>query len=404
MSLMALLKRLCLIGLGVLLISACGAFPKSTPTPLPTLALGGGAPSQGMPQPQVKGEVVASGTVVPAKEAQVAFALAGELEMVNVEVGNKVEAGQVLARLEGTEQLQAALSRAELDVLVAQQALQKLEDDLLEEQTAALQALKDARQAVRDAERRLRGFGVSSEPIDIQVARSNVALAKRALDQALKDFKPYENKPEDNFKRAALLNKLSEAQKRYDNAVDQLNRLSGIIVPEFDYQQAQTDLEIAQSRLKLAEERYALLLNGPDPEALDLAQARLKTAQDQAEAARANLANLELRAPFAGTVSQVNFQSGEWVLPGQPVLVLADLDHLRVETTDLSERDVPKIDVGQPARVVVEALNQEITGRVSLIAPLADILGGDVVYKTTIVLDTQPPALRAGMSVEVQFD
>ncbi len=70
----------------------------------------------------------------------------------------------------------------------------------------------------------------------------------------------------------------------------------------------------------------------------------------------------------------------------------------------MSERDVPKIEVGQPALVVVEALNQEITGRVSLIAPLADILGGDVVYKTTIVLDTQPPGLRAGMSVEVQFD
>lgn len=403
MSFMPRLTRVCLIWLGVLLISACSAFPRSTPTPLPTLALGGGTPSQGMPQPQVKGEVVASGTVVPAKEAQMAFALGGELEMVNVEVGDKVEAGQVLARLAGTEQLQAALSKAELEVLVAQQALKKLEDDLLEEQTAALQALKDARQAVRDAERKLRGFGVSSEPIDIQVARSNVALAKRALDQALKDFKPYENKPEDNLKRAALLSKLSEAQKRYDNAVEQLNRLSGIIVPEFDYQQAQTELEIAQSRLRLAEERYELLLNGPDPEALALAQARLKSAQDQAEAARANLTDLELKAPFSGTVSEVNSQSGEWVVPGQPILVLADLDHLRVETTDLSERDVPKIEIGQPVQVLVEALNEEIPGQVFLIAPLADILGGDVVYKTTIVLDAQPPGLRSGMSVEVQF-
>lgn len=400
---MKITAKLCLILLAGMLLSGCGAFSRSTPTPLPTLALvSGGEPSQSAPV--VSGEgVVASGTVAPAKQAQMAFALGGKLEAVNVEVGDKVEAGQVLARLAGTEQLQAALSRAELEVLVAQQALKELEDNLLEEQTAALQALKDARQAVRDAERKLRGFGVSSEPIDIQVARSNVALAKRALDQALKDFKPYENKPEDNLKRAALLNKLSEAQKRYDNAVEQLNRLSGIIVPEFDYQQAQTDLEIAQSRLKLAEERYELLLNGPDPEALALAQARLKSAQDQADAARASLADLELKAPFAGTVSKVNFQSGEWVVPGQAVLVLADLDHLQVETTDLGERDVPKIEVGQPVLVLVEALNEEISGQVSLIAPLADILGGDVVYKITIVLDTQPPGLRSGMSVEVQF-
>jgi HlyD family secretion protein len=137
---------------------------------------------------------------------------------------------------------------------------------------------------------------------------------------------------------------------------------------------------------------------------VSLAQARLKSAQDRAAAARASLLNLELKAPFAGTVSKVNFQSGEWVIPGQPVLTLADLDHLRVETTDLSELDVPRIELGQLVTLVIDALNQEITGRVSQIAPLADTLGGDVVYKTTIDLDSLPPGLRAGMSVEAQFN
>jgi hypothetical protein len=59
--------------------------------------------------------------------------------------------------------------------------------------------------------------------------------------------------------------------------------------------------------------------------------------------------------------------------------------------------------VGQPVTVFVKALNQNLTGHVSLIAPLADKLGGDVVYKVTIDLDSIPPELRAGMSVEVQF-
>jgi len=44
------------------------------------------------------------------------------------------------------------------------------------------------------------------------------------LDQANKDFKPYANKPENDFRRATLLSKLSDAQKKYDNAVKQLNR------------------------------------------------------------------------------------------------------------------------------------------------------------------------------------
>ncbi|MEJ2301620.1 MAG: HlyD family efflux transporter periplasmic adaptor subunit, partial [Anaerolineales bacterium] len=292
-------------------------------------------------------------------------------------------AGQVLASLTGVEQLQATLSAAELDVFTAQQALQKLSDDLQDDQTAALQALNDAREAVRAAERKIAGFGAPAEAIDIEVASSNVALARHALEQAQKDFKPFENKPEDNLKRAALLNKLSDAQQRYDDAVKQLNQLTGVIVPEFDMQQAQTELEIAQSRLKLAEDKYQTLMNGPDPAALEQAQARLKNAQDQAEAARSNLVNLQLKAPIAGTVTQVNTHSGEWVIPGQPVLSLAD---------------------GQPVTILVEALDQNVAGHVVRIAPLADTLGGDVVYKTTIDLDKPTPGLRAGMSVEVQFE
>jgi multidrug resistance efflux pump len=262
----------------------------------------------------------------------------------------------------------------------------------------------DARDALRDAERVINGFDVASEPIDIQVASSNLALAEHALEQAKKDFKPYEKKPESNLKRAALLSKLSDAQKRYDNSLKQYNRLTGVIVPEFDYQQAQYDLEIAQARLQLAEEQYEMLQDGPDPAELNLALRRLTTAQDKAAAAQASLADLELKAPFSGTVSQVNFQGQEWVTPGQTVLELIDLDHLRVETTDLGERDIPKIQIGQPVSVFIDALNQDMPGSVILIAPTADTLGGDVVYKATIDLDAPLPDLRAGMSAEVSFD
>jgi multidrug resistance efflux pump len=110
-----------------------------------------------------------------------------------------------------------------------------------------------------------------------------------------------------------------------------------------------------------------------------------------------------MKAPFAGTITQVNFQSGEWVIPGQAILALADLANPRIETTDLSEKDIPQVEVGQPVTILIEALNEEVTGVVSEIAPLAETLGGDVVYKTTIDLDSLPAGLRSGMSVEVQF-
>ncbi len=83
--------------------------------------------------------------------------------------------------------------------------------------------------------------------------------------------------------------------------------------------------------------------------------------------------------------------------------MLADLDHLQVKTTDLSERDIPRVRIGQAVTVFIEALGETVTGKVVDIAPLADVLGGDVVYQTSIALDSIPEGLRAGMSVEVQF-
>jgi multidrug resistance efflux pump len=91
------------------------------------------------------------------------------------------------------------------------------------------------------------------------------------------------------------------------------------------------------------------------------------------------------------------------VMPGQVVLTLADLTQLRVETTDLSERDVAQVRLGQEAMVYVEALNVDVPGRVALISPKASIVGGDVVYTVVIALEEQAQGLRLGMSVEVEI-
>jgi hypothetical protein len=86
------------------------------------------------------------------------------------------------------------------------------------------------------------------------------------------------------------------------------------------------------------------------------------------------------------------------------MLVLSDLKNLRVETTDLSELDVVNVQKGQPVTVLVKAMNASVPGKVLAIATEADKLGGDVVYKTTVELDEMPAGLRAGMSVDVQFE
>ena len=84
-------------------------------------------------------------------------------------------------------------------------------------------------------------------------------------------------------------------------------------------------------------------------------------------------------------------------------MVITTVNHMHVETTDLSERDVPNVKLGQSVTVSIKALNQDVAGKVTAISPLASSLGGDVVYKVTIALDNLPANLRAGMSVVVQF-
>jgi multidrug efflux pump subunit AcrA (membrane-fusion protein) len=76
---------------------------------------------------------------------------------------------------------------------------------------------------------------------------------------------------------------------------------------------------------------------------------------------------------------------------------------LRLETTDLSERDVARVAVGQPARISVEALGKDFSGHVTRIATEAGVNGGDTVYTVYVDPDTQPPGLRWGMTATVDI-
>lgn len=134
-----------------------------------------------------------------------------------------------------------------------------------------------------------------------------------------------------------------------------------------------------------------------------VAEKELEAARRSLETAQARLAQTRLVAPVGATVVSVEKKPGQYVKPGQVVVVLAQLDPLKVETTDLSELDVAAVEAGQPATVYVEALEAEFQGVVTAIAPVSDTLGGDVVFKVTIQLEEQPAALRWGMSADVEI-
>ena len=135
-----------------------------------------------------------------------------------------------------------------------------------------------------------------------------------------------------------------------------------------------------------------------------MAHAKVLQAQAGLEAAQAELSQANLLAPFEGTVVSIGVAPGEVVQPGQVVLEMGDLSQLGVETTDLSERDIVAVRIGQSAAVQLKAFGATLPGKVSAIAPLAtETEDGDTVYKVTFQLDDQPPQLLWGMTGEAEI-
>ena len=325
------------------------------------------------------------------------------MKTVAAAAGDKITAGQVLVTLEGSEKYAAAIAAANLELLAAQQASANLNENAGQARALAQQNLANAAKALSDAqdERYRKNLAKVSQATLDQV-QADLIIAKDVLKKAQENYDDFVNRPENDLMRAQAFSRLAAAQQKVDQIQWNLDWL--LSRPDtLEVDQADAAIVVAEANLAEAQRQYDRLQNGPNPDALALVQARVANAQAQLAANQSALANLELKAPFAGTVTEVITHSGEWIIPGQPVLVIADLDHLRVETTDLSERDIPQVKEGQTVLVTIKALNQSVKGSVSSIASLANTLGGDVVYKTTIDLDEPTPGLRAGMSVEVEF-
>jgi len=151
-----------------------------------------------------------------------------------------------------------------------------------------------------------------------------------------------------------------------------------------------------------AQFRY-LRRTGPASEQLDAAKADLDRANAALEMAKALLAQATLVTPMDGTVVDIKLSVGETATPGLVVVIVSDLSKMQIETTDLSERDVPAVQVGQSANVFVEALNETFSGKVVRVASQASSVGGDTVYTVTLDLDEQPAGLYWGMSAEVEI-
>ncbi len=355
------------------LLTGCANFG-TAPTPTPEPA------SDDNAQPVVS----ATGKVVPARWTRLTPRMAGIVEEVLVEEGQVVKSGDVLVRLEGREDLLAAITAAKTEITAAQKSLDDLDKAARNAATQKLQEVAALERQVRDARYALDNF---TPPVEQSKMTTEAALvwAQQQMDEAWKAFEPYRYYSETDDTREDRKEDYDEAQADYNAAVKRL--------------QYETDLAVAKTNLAQAREDYAIYAKGPDPKDVAVAQARLENAQASLAAAQASLDDLELKAPFDGTVSAVDIRVGEGVsTESLPVLLLADLGHLQVETTDLNEIDAARVVVGARVSVTFDALpGVQVNGTVKSIAPKASE-GSGVNYTAVITLDEIPAALRWGMT------
>ena len=148
--------------------------------------------------------VTASGVIAPAQEARLVFPLGGKIQELEVVVGDEVEAGQILAKMEGEEELQAAVSKAEFELLQAEQALEDLKKAAESARVEAMKEIITYERALRDAQYTLDNFTTPSNQANMDTVEALQKMKER-LDSARAAFEPYKYRPSTDNTRVRII-------------------------------------------------------------------------------------------------------------------------------------------------------------------------------------------------------
>ncbi|MCD6286449.1 MAG: efflux RND transporter periplasmic adaptor subunit [Anaerolineae bacterium] len=363
--------------------------------------LGVAVPASGASAEDGSRVVLVEAAVVPQRSSTLQFATAGILSEVLVDVGASVRAGDLLAVLESDGQelavagAEAALSTAQAELALAQSGPLDADIAVAEAQLAAAKAGLWQAVALRD---QLSGGVAAAESAGVQARLDGALARRRQLEAALH----WAEGDDDNERTSDVRDQLRANAAVITALQARLAALPVAAVARL--READAGVAAAQGQVGVTEASLELVLAGPVEESISVAEAAVQRADVNLAAAGVALSRTELRAPVDGTVTDVLVEVGDTVMPGRPVLVLADLAHLRIETTDLTELDVVHVSEGQPVRVTLDALPGESwLGHMVQIKPQSQVLGGDVVYAALIELDEPTSGLRWGMSAAVTF-
>jgi RND family efflux transporter MFP subunit len=336
-----------------------------------------------------------TGTLISANEMNLGFKSSGTLTQLDVNVGDKVTEGQVLAVLDTTS-LAKTLAQAKQNLLelTSPAALATAESNLATDQ----ETLASAKNGL--------GYYISAS---VLAWRERVVAAQQALDAAKL---AEQNSPTSANQKAVIdandwltiaKSSLAGAQIDYystylaeyftTTCTDQTTkeRSKCVVAPaDITIAAAQADYDLAKANVQ--EDQYLITAltggtlpenaTGSDLDALNAAKLALQTAQT-------NLDNATLKAPFAGTIMSISASVGDSVSGGS-IITLADLTKSDL-TIYMDETDWQNVKVGYTAEATFDALPNDIfTGKVIQVYPALTSVGGTTMIQGLVELDEIP--------------
>jgi HlyD family secretion protein len=242
-------------------------------------------------------------------------------------------------------------------------------------------ALRSAESAVQQAQVAY-DTARQNEVSGVQVAEQGVTTAQANLDKLMAGSDP---------------DVLASARAQVAAARANLDKLQG--------DQRSGALGAARAGVAQAQANLDLLRAGASENSLAVALAQLQRAQAEVKVAQVALQQTELRAPFAGVVSVLDLNVGEFVAPGTPIVRLADFSAWQIETTDLTELNVVDIRVGAPVTMTFDALpGLDLPGTVARVESFGENKQGDITYTVAITPDQQDKRLRWNMTASVSIE
>lgn len=348
------------------------------------------------------------GTLIPNEEVSFGFKTSGQVSEVLASLGEKVEAGQVLARLDSkTAELQykqaagnlaalsspAEIASAEQAVQDAKESLVTAKDDLQfligPEMFVAEEKLADAQQGLESAK-----AAVAKNPSDankqkLSAAESAVAEARKTVDYAF-----------NNYSNSYTLQTFTYPI-RNDKGVTKRREL--IAPTDSELLAARAAYELATANLNDAQ-NYLDVLNGvktteevPATSTTSITEAKL--AFDSAKMA---LDASELIAPVSGTITSIDLNVGEDV-GTSAVVTLSNTNQPYTLDVYLDETDWDKAKIGYTATVTFDLLPDENdSGKIAQVYPMLDDSSGTSMVHIIVELDHQIQAdLPVGSTASV---